>query len=282
MGLDLSALSTATTTAQTLSSLILVTPQKKVGYQATRDQDGEITDIESFLFHYEGEQSVSIQSDVTDHFVEDNTVINDHIGLRPEMIQTSGFIGELNNVVPPAAQIAKFAVDKLVALAPYTPKLSIAALEVYNNGQQIYSLYQNGKASINSVKAWASLGNNQENVVGTIDSNGNISNAVEALQTKQQIAFQKFYGYWRNRSLFKVQTPWAIFENCAIMSLRAIQDAETETVSNFEITFKVIRFAKTIQIKVTDSIFGDQSSDVDNKGLGQTTDKGSVTKVIPK
>jgi hypothetical protein len=277
---DLSALSQATTTALALSNLILVTPQKKVGYQAERDLDGPIADIESFLFHYEGDQSVTLQSDITDHFVEDNTSIIDHIGLRPEMIQVTGFIGELNNVVPPEAVYAKVARDKLILLSALTPELSIAGLQVYNNAQQLYSLYQNGKTTVNAVKAWGTVGTAQEGSIGTIDSNGNITKAVEALQTKQQLAFQKFYGYWRRRSLFKVQTPWAIFENCAIQSIRANQDADTEMFTSFEVTFKVVRFAKTIQVNATDSIFGDQSSEVDNKGLGQITEAEPVSDIL--
>jgi len=52
-----------------------------------------------------------------------------------------------------------------------------------------------------------------------------------------------FYGYWQSRTLFTVQTPWAIFQDMAIQNLRAIQDDSTRMITDFEITFKMLRFA---------------------------------------
>lgn len=233
--MNLSPLSNVTTKATALSNLVLVTPQSTFGYQPqnprNRSDDGESQSLPpAILFHYEGEQVVSLQSDITDHTVEDNTAIQDQIALRPEEITTHGFIGELNDVPPPLLAQAKQIAEKLTLLSAYTPQLTLTAQLAYNQAFFLYSIARNAVNA--AVSAWNSISGGET-------------------QTKQQIYYQQFYGYWKNRTLFTVQTPWAIFEDMAIKSLRAIQDADSSVITDFEITFKKIRFAQTITSQVT-------------------------------
>src|SRR6266576_7254366 len=102
---NISALSQLTSAATALSNLILVSPQTTIGYQPqnTPTQNGQTNQPPpALLFHYEGEQTASLQSDITDHYIEDNTALQDQIALKPEETTTHGFIGELNDVAPPA------------------------------------------------------------------------------------------------------------------------------------------------------------------------------------
>lgn len=253
---DLSTLSSATTSAQALSNLILVSPQQTVGYQpqAQPVKNGNPgQNPPAILFHYEGEQFVAIQSDITDHYIEDNTAIQDQIALRPEEITTHGFIGELNDVAPPALQIVQQIANKLVTINAYLPEISVTAQIAYNEAFQFYQIAQAVKNS--AVSTWGALtGNFGENVIGTNGLGTAFNPAtgqVTGSQNKQQVAFQQFYGYWKNRTLFTVQTPWAVFQNMAIKSLRAIQDAETRVITDFEVTFKMIRFASTSTVTNT-------------------------------
>jgi hypothetical protein len=241
---NISGLSQITTAATSLSNLILVSPQKTIGYQPTpiNPVDGQpLQQPPALLFHYEGEQTVSLESDITDHYIEDNTALQDQISLRPEQITTHGFIGELNDVVPPLLAPIQVVADKLTTIGAYLPGLSETALLAYN---EAFFLYQTAANAANSaVSAWNSItgvaGSGGESVIG---SNGLTQ---QPNQTKQQQAFQQFYGYWRNRTLFTVQTPWAVFQNMAIKNLRAIQDAQTNVITDFEVTFKMIRIATT-------------------------------------
>lgn len=244
---DVSALSTATTAATALANLILVSPQTVIGYQpqnAPSFSNNTAVPQPALLFNYEGEQSVSLESDITDHYIEDNTAIQDQIALRPETITTSGFIGELNDVTPAALQPLKTVAQKLTPLASYGPSLSQTALLAYVEAQ---FLYQVGQAAANSaVSAWSSInGRGGETVINGAGVN------VQPNQTKQQQFFQQFYGYWRSRTLFTVQTPWAVFQDMAIKSLRAVQDPETRVITDFQVTFKLLRFAST---QVTSSL----------------------------
>jgi hypothetical protein len=241
MALNLSALSAATTAAQALSNLILVSPQKTIGYQPQnspswkRDTSAQ---PKALLFNYEGEQSVALTSDITDHYIENNTPVQDQWALKPEKITTHGFVGELNDIAPAALQPLKTIAEKLTPISAYTPSLSTTALLAYANAFQLYQVASNVLNS--AVSTWASInGDDGQSVI-----NG-AGIATQPNQTKQQIYFQQFYGYWKNRTLFTVQTPWAIFQDMAIENLRAIQDAETRMISDFEVTFKLMRFAST-------------------------------------
>lgn len=277
MAINLSALAPVTTAATALSNLVLVSPQSVQGYQPQNPPNVNGTPSTaqqppSFLFHYEGEQTVTIESDITDHYVEDNTAIQDQIALKPEMISTHGFIGELNDVTPPALKLLKTAADKLTTIGAYTPGLTLTALIAYS---EAFLLYQVASNAVNSaVSAWSSItGTGGVSVIG--------SNGLQASssQNKQQAAFQQFYGYWRSRTLFTVQTPWAIFQNMAIKSMRAIQDAETRVVTDFELTFKMIRTASTLTVSNGLSVDGQlksQSSSLVDLGTSSPTDSTSL------
>lgn len=241
---NLATIANASNTALSLSNLILVTPEP-TGYQPqnviVNADDGSVpAQPESFLFDYEGEQTVALTSDITDHFVEDNTAIQDQIALKPELITTHGFVGELNDVAPAALKTLKTIANKLTATTAYAPSLSTTALISYNQAVQLYTTARN--LADNAVATWGSI-NGAKAGISVIDGNEIV---IRKNQNKQQVAFQKFYGYWRSRTLFTIETPWAIFENCAIQSLRAVQDAESRVITDFEITFKLMRFADTI------------------------------------
>jgi hypothetical protein len=238
---NLSGLSSITSAAQALSNLILVSPQSTMGYQPqnTPTNDGTTQQLPpAILFHYEGEQTAVLKSDITDHYIEDNTAIQDQITLRPETVTTHGFIGELNDTPPSALAAIQAIANKLTIINAYAPALSTTALLAYNNAFQLYQVANAAKNA--AIAAWSSIaGTGGESVVG---SNGI---TFQPNQTLQQIVFQQFYGYWRNRTLFTVQTPWAVYQNMAIDELRAIQDAETTAITDFQVTFKMIRIAQT-------------------------------------
>lgn len=245
---NLTALSNNMTKAVALSNLVLVSPQSTVGYQPQNppNPDGSPSTKappDNFVFNYEGEQIASLESDITDHFVESNQAIQDQIALRPETFTTRGFVGELTDIAPALLSPLKEAADRLTTIGAFEPELSATALIAYSQAFQAYQVAAN--LANTAVSAWSSVsnfvtGSGSQSVIGS----GGIT--VAGAQNKQQTAFQQFYGYWRNRTLFTVQTPWAVLENMAIKSLRAIQNAETNVITDFEITFKMIRTAQSL------------------------------------
>lgn len=238
---NISSIAGATTAITALSNLILVSPQATIGYQPQQFNNPAAQPMQippAFLFHYEGEQSVRLESDITDHYVEDNTTRQDQIALRPIEITTHGFIGELNDVAPSGTGLVSLARDKLTTIGSYVPGLSATAQLAYAEAFAAYQIAQNAKnAVVSSVSSLSGVGG--ESVI-----NGQ-GLQKQANQNKQQTAFQSFYGYWLERRLFTVQTPWAVFQDVAIKSCVPVQDADTRVITEFTVTFKMIRTAST-------------------------------------
>jgi len=245
MAIDISSISQQMVTAQTLGNLILAWPQEQIGYQPeTPIYGNRATNNEKFLFDYEGAQTISLPSEITDNYVEDNSAVQDHIALAPEIITTNGFIAELNNVVPDELQLIKTAADKLITIDAYAPQLSVSGIRAYNRAFQLYQAALLVRQA--SVQKWGGLGTKKVNVINPSQDGTDFAQNVDfSSQNKQQVAFQKFYGYRLNRVLFTVQTPWAIFKNCAIQNILVTQAEDSRVVSSFAIEFKPIRYAST-------------------------------------
>lgn len=263
----ISALSQITTGATALGNLIFVSPQTTVGYQpqSKPTKNGTApTQLPTIIFHYEGENTAALESDITDHYVEDNTAIQDQIALRPIMISTQGFIGELNDVPPNAVfQALQQAAQKLTVLNAYTPVLSTTAQIAYNEALFAYQTASN--LVDNAVSAYNTI--TGQGGTSVINANG-IS--TQPNQTKQQTYFQQFFGYWNTRTLFTIQTPWAIFTDMAIKNLQAIQSAETNVITDFNVVFKQMRFASTVSNLTLYSDSSDFQTRLQNQGATAT------------
>lgn len=248
--IDVSSLTDQATKATGLDGIVLVTPQKTKGYQPQNVPSWEINRRalpRALVFNYEGENVADLQSDITDHFIENNSAIQDQIAIKPVMYRVTGFVGELNDVAPAALTPLKIAAEKLTVIGAYVPQVSATAILAYNAAFAAYQIAQTGIDL--AASAWATInGSNGTTVINGSTSgtdNGELTNQLPN-QTKQQIYFQQFYAYWKRRTLFTIQTPWAIFQDMAIVSLNAVQDAETDKISTFTINFKQLRFASTV------------------------------------
>jgi hypothetical protein len=247
MALNLSALSDAANKVTALGNLILVSPQKTVGYQPQNSPSWKrdtTAQPKAILFNYSGEEAIQLTSEITDHPIENNTMVQDQIALKPVIFTVQGFVGELNDIAPAALVPLKEAAEKLTVISAYTPSLSTTALLAYTNAFQAYQIAQ---GTINSaVETWSSInGDSGQSVI----NGGGLQ--IQPNQTQQQIYFQQFYAYFQNRTLFTIQTPWAIFQDMAIERLRAVQSAETRMITDFEIQFKLLRFASTQSVLQT-------------------------------
>lgn len=187
--------------------------------------DAKGPDDVKFVFNYREEDTEDLTSDITDHFTETNSAVQDQIARKPVRTICHGFIGELTDAKEGiAAEIALIA-SQLTAFGPYVPALTAAALQAYNQANQLYNVAASAVATISQAFNFLS---GKEN------------------PNKQQQAFRYFKKHWENASLFTVQTPWETLENMAIESLHAVQAGESNTISDFRITFKQMNFASTL------------------------------------
>ena len=190
-------------------------------------QQGEVS---GFLFDVKGRDELTLASNITDHYVENNSAIQDHIALKPITIRLNGFVGEVKNSYDVSTwqnTVATYA-GKSTALSYLAPEITTQAKSVFNQMERLYGLYE---------KANDTVSNLYDKFKGT---------ASDQTETRQQAAFQYFKKAWETRQLFTIQTPWQTLKQMAIESLKATQDDETKYVTEFEVTFKQMRFANTL------------------------------------
>lgn len=245
--LPLAKLSSA---AGAINNLALVTPQQNQGYLP---QVGDGKSIPpAILFHYEGPQRVYLESDITEHYVEDNSTRSDNIALKSPRIIVKGYIGEINTVLPQALQILSAISDKLTTLGVLVPGLTARSQKLY---QDAVFAYQVGTQILNAgVNAWSTISKvdtspaviGSEGLVGFDSSTGRIKSEI---QNRQQLAFIQFYGYWQNKTLFTVQTPWAVFQNMGILKVEPFQEGNSVDQTEFTVEFKMVRTVATIKEK---------------------------------
>lgn len=94
-------------------------------------------------------------------------------------------------------------------------------------------------------------------------------------ETSQGVAAMFIYQAWLGRQIFSVETPWGIMKDCAIVDGSFEQAAETKGETNFSVTFKRIRKAKTLSINTGAlagrTAFQATSGDPTNNGASSQT-----------
>lgn len=253
-------ISTITTGITSLSNLILISPQTNIGYYqqpapVPPGAEKQTISKPGYLFDYEGENVVMLESDITDHYVENNSTISDQISIKPVVVNVQGFVGELNDILPEVNNLVQTIQSKLSTLSPYTPELSATALIAINEAILAYEVIANTTNSVQQT----------------------LANFTGEYKNRQQIAFANFYQAYIARTLFTIQTPWNIFENMAIRSLRAVQSGETRMITDFEISFKQINFVNTqIRVDSAQDRARAQYDDINNLGTN-VANKTDVT-----
>ena len=210
--------------------------------------------ISGFVFSIKDEEQIELRADVTDYVMEDATVKQDHIVIKPKVITLRGFIGELVNDVQPAlVGVFGKVQEKLTALEQYYPLWTQDAIQARN----------------------IAIATSQADQIKTIDDIAlKTENLVTSLgftlpgQTKQEQAFNSLSAMWASRQIVTVETPWGYFDKMAIMSVVFAQDAKTQLMTDITIQLKEIKLANVESISLFDV------SPITGSSLARTLNKG--------
>lgn len=207
-------------------------------------------DSKCFVFDIKKEYKLNLNSDITDHYVEDNVAIQDHIGLKPVILEVLGSIGEvtLKDKVGEQSDLDNYlknqkdknifnSIDsylgRMGSLTSFTPNIINQSLDIYNTAKFSYSTVSKvinlDKRDSTSSRRFAYNSVYDEDVI---------------LQTKQFEWVNWFKIQWWNRASFTIVTPYGVLENMYIMDLSASQPENTRYVTNLSIKFKEIRKAQ--------------------------------------
>lgn len=221
--------------------------------------------IAGFVFDIADDDSVELDADITDHYVENGTAIQDHIALRPERVTVRGLVGEYRYIAESNQTKLQKATKKLTTLASYLPPLSDAATAIYKGLQ--------GENENASLSLFGSLNNVTNTAMDLFKAYRNIN----LPQTEQQKAFIYFEALRNSRALFTIQTPFRYYTDMAVESIRATQSGFTRDQSEFEVSFKKMRFVDVERKLLTEDLkdelqnrLAEQAAPIQDKGFMPT------------
>ena len=222
--------------ASTAGEMFLVAPQS--------------LEKEVYVFDSRGDEEVVLESDITDNWVEDNSAMQDHIGLKPMTITLSGYVGELKSTPRTEMQaVMQTSSSIMQALTPIMPQLTAQSQYIFNRTQEVFDIYNKANQTAGRL----------EQTLQQIP--------VPEEASAQQKAFGRFYEMWTTRQLSTVYSPFGAYNSMAIEKITAKQNEDSAWISEFSVTFKQIRIAQTVSVSKKKA--GRTSS-----GLSKQVDKG--------
>ena len=225
-------------------------------YDDTDPTNYDITGIRSgydqqraFVFDLKKDYKYTLSSDITDHYVEDNVAIQDHIGLRPIILEVTGVISEINLLQTANDEQKKpkgildaenlkdlfnstdSYVSRMGSLTSFAPNITNQALNIYNSAKYAYGM-------ANNVMNLSKTDTSSSITPGQFEKDES-----QIKQTKQCFWVKWFTTQWQNRASFSIVTPYDVLKNMYIVELSATQPESTRYITNLHIKFKQIRQA---------------------------------------
>lgn len=237
--------------------------------------------ISGFEFDIPSGENVTLTSDITDHWTENNSFVNDHIVNKPIRITLKGFVGELT--FKPATGLS----GVLRTVATRLSQLS-GFLGNYSPGfvQKLGSIVTQTDRALASIDEKISTA---ENVVSFLTSP---SFGPPSHTTKQSKAFVKLESLWSNKTIVTVQTPWRYYPSMVIETVSFDQDEQFSERSDISVTLKEFRSVELKSTSFNGALFSQpnavqSSADSDNgpiKGLesGNTAAKDFLNTLTGK
>ncbi len=170
------------------------------------------------------EDNLTLQSQITDNYIENNTAIHDNIALAPITITLKGLVGEV------VFQSPKSTLDTLnKATNKIGEKLSplTALLPPVDNITQL------AKNAVQYVEASV---NRYQKIIEQIRGK-------KPTETTQQYVAGNLKKLWQSRTACEILSPYGLYKNMYIQSVYLIQ-GNTKTVSNLTVMLKQLNFAE--------------------------------------
>ncbi len=195
------------------------------------------TGIAGFKFHVPQTEQVKMESEITDHFVDNNSILQDHIARKPVTITLNGLQGDYFYSVNRIEDTLALITPTLSLVKQFLPKLRNITMQLHLKKTSTKYTY-NQKTGQLEIKIEA----NKQNF-NAIDM-FKIFQEMYKLKSAQTRAFFFFDAMWKSKALFSVETSWKRYDNMCIQNLIPIRDKNAD-ITEFNITFKQISRAQT-------------------------------------
>lgn len=208
-----------------------------------------IAGISGEVFDLPESESLSLKASITDHYVEDNTAMQDHISIAPKTITLTGKIAELTMTKDALQKYAEQIITKLAAIGIMSAGMSESA-------QRLLAQYTR---TTDAVKQALNQFKDASSIFFDVSA-----------KNKQQQYYEKISGMFYSRLICTVETPWATLENMVIESVNFEQDESTKDWTSVTVSLKQVQFARTnvTSGKIVQGRLEDQKAPIEEKGKG--------------
>lgn len=226
------------------------------------------TGIAGFKFHCPMREEIEMASEATDHYLDNNNPVQDHIIQKPVIINLQGFQGDYFYSVNQIEDTLALITPTLSLVKQFLPELTEATKQIkatsFFNKTNSYKL-------VDGV-----LTTSIQNDVNFVDL-FRIFQDLYKLTSAQTRAFFFLEALWRSKALMTVETTWKRYDNMVITNVKPIRD-ENLDITDFRVSFKQIYFTSSNIIDL-DNAAGrtrQQLAAVSKKGI----DKGQEVTTI--
>lgn len=214
------------------------------------------TGIAGFKFHVPQTEQVNMESDITDHYIDTGSAVQDHITHKPITITVRGYQGDYYYTVHPIESALAAVVPTLALIKQFLPKLTAAAQKIKGASSENVlskSFLKKSDVNFNAIDLFQLFQN------------------VYKLKSAQTRAFMFFESLWKSEALFTVETTWKRYDNMVIQKIVPLRDNNAD-ITDFSVTFKQISIttSKVEKVKNAAGRLKEQKAEVTQKGV----DKG--------
>lgn len=196
---------------------------------------------EEFKLDIVGEETLTADNDVTDHYVESNTAYQDQIARRPKVYTISGEVGELVwYQKDTSSQLVGQVAQRLEGVASFLPVQSRSFKQMRNKAIKAAQWVDTASNVVSRLSNFASEIKRDEN--GEEVSSRSITN--------QEQAYIRLLAYRDDVvTPLTIKTPWGILKDYVITSLKFTQPKDTKDKSIISITLKEFRTTSVATVK---------------------------------
>ena len=199
------------------------------------------TGIAGFKFNVPQSEQVRFENEITDHYVESNYAIQDHIARKPVVITLSGLIGDYFYTVNEIEDMLALITPTITLVKELIPQITSVVKRQkvsFTKEQQQKLIKQDDgsyKVSVN--------GKQNEYEFNTMDL-FTLFQSLYKLKSAQTRAFLFFEALWKSGARFSVETTWKRYDNMVVQSVTPKRDNNAD-ITEFTIVCKQMEFVSS-------------------------------------
>lgn len=222
------------------------------------------TGIAGFKFNIPQTEQVRFENEITDHYVESNYAIQDHIARKPITITLSGLVGDYFYSVNKIEDMLALITPTITLVNEFIPQIASVVkkqkIDFSNEQKQKLIKQDDGSYKV------AISGKQNEYEFNSMDL-FTLFQSLYKLKSAQTRAFLFFEAMWRSGARFSVETTWKRYDNMVVQSVTPKRDNNAD-ITEFTIVCKQMQFVSS-KVETIDEYKNRtqmQKADTTNKG----------------